>query len=152
MTSFHLKNKTIAAFLALIFGQLGLHRLYLFGLKDHWIWVHPVMASLGWWGVYRARHFGQDDQLAWVLIPLLGFTLAANAFIVLYYGLMSSEKWNAKHNPDHLESTAGNTHWLTIGAVVVALLFGAVTLMSSLAFCFQRYFEYQVEEARKISQ
>ena len=152
MTSPHLKNKTTAAFLALIFGQLGLHRLYLFGMKDLWTWVHPVMASLGWWGVYRAKHFGQDDQLAWVLIPLLGFTLAANAFIVLYYGLMPSEKWNAKHNPDFPDSTAGNTHWLTIGAIVFALLFGAVTLMSSLAFSFQRYFEYQVEEARKISQ
>jgi len=34
----------------------------------------------------------------------------------------------------------------------VALLIGAGVLMASLAFSFQRYFEYQVEEARKISQ
>jgi len=36
--------------------------------------------------------------------------------------------------------------------VVFALLFGTISLMSSIVFSFQRYFEYQVEEARKISQ
>jgi hypothetical protein len=43
---------------------------------------------------------------------------------------------------------AGNTNWLTIGAVVFALLFGTISLMSSIVFSFQRYFEYQVEEAQ----
>ena len=37
-------------------------------------------------------------------------------------------------------------------AIVIALLVGAGSLMASLAFSFQHYFEYQVEEARKISQ
>ena len=146
------KNKTVAAWLAFIFGQLGLHRLYLFGVKDRWAWMHPVLAALGWWGVYRVWHYGQDDQLAWVLIPLLGFTLAGTALTAIYYGLASPEKWNARHNPGAPDAAAGNTNWLTIGAVVFALLFGAITLMSSIAFSFQRYFEYQVEEARKISQ
>ena len=40
------KNKTIAAWLAFIFGQLGIHRLYLFGIKDLWAWVHPIAAAL----------------------------------------------------------------------------------------------------------
>ncbi len=152
------KNKTAAAWLAFITGQLGLHRFYLFGLKDIVGWLHPLIAALGWWGVERVRIYGQDDQLAWLLIPLLGFTLAGTALTAIYYGLMSPEKWNAIHNPDNSsrpgESTsrAGNTNWLTIGAVVFALLFGTISLMSSIVFSFQRYFEYQVEEARKISQ
>jgi hypothetical protein len=146
------KNKTTAAWLAFIFGQLGLHRLYLFGFRDLWAWLHPLVAALGWWGVERVRLYGQDDQLAWLLIPLLGFTLAGTALTAIYYGLMSSEKWNARHNPDSLDAVAGNTSWLTIGAVVFALLFGTISLMSSIVFSFQRYFEYQVEEARKISQ
>jgi hypothetical protein len=50
------------------------------------------------------------------------------------------------------EAKPGQTNWLTIGAIVVALLIGTTALMSSIAFSFQRYFEYQVEEARKISQ
>ncbi|MDP3706548.1 MAG: hypothetical protein Q8R56_00440 [Polaromonas sp.] len=146
------KNKTAATWLAFIGGQLGLHRLYLFGLGDIWAWMHPITAALGWWGVQRVRIYGQDDQLAWILIPLLGFTLAGTALTAIYYGLMPSEKWNAQHNPALPEAAAGNTSWLTIGAIVFALLFGTISLMSSIAFSFQRYFEYQVEEARKISQ
>ena len=152
MQLLRVKNKTTAALLALIGGQLGLHRLYLFGMKDLWTWVHPMAAALGWWGIERVRQYGQDDQLAWVLVPLLGFTLAATSLTAIYYGLSSPEKWNTQHNPSTLEAAAGNTNWLTIGVVVFSLLFGAVTLMSSIAFSFQRYFEYQVEEARKISQ
>jgi hypothetical protein len=138
------KNKTTAAWLAFIFGQLGLHRLYLFGFRDLWVWLHPLVAALGWWGVERVRLYGQDDQLAWLLIPLLGFTLAGTALTAIYYGLMSSEKWNARHNPASPEAIAGNTNWLTIGAVVFALLFGTIALMSSIVFSFQRYFEYQM--------
>lgn len=147
-----LKNKTRATWLAFIGGQLGLHRIYLYGWRDLLAWAHPIVAALGWWGVERVRIHGQDDHLAWVLIPLLGFTLAGTALTAIYYGLMSPEKWNALHNPDTPDTPAGNTHWLTIGAIVFALLFGTIALMSSIVFSFQRYFEYQVEEARKISQ
>jgi hypothetical protein len=146
------KNKTIAAWLAFIGGQLGLHRFYLFGFGDRWAWVHPMVAALGWWGVVRVRAYGQDDQLAWPLVPLLGFTLAATALTAIYYGLMSPEKWNTQYNSGHPATVAGNTNWLTIGAVVFALLFGTISLMSSIVFSFQRYFEYQVEEAKKLSQ
>ena len=146
------KNKTIATWLAFIGGQLGLHRLYLYGWRDAFAWAHPVIAALGWWGVQRVRLYGQDDQLAWLLIPLLGLTLAGTALTGIYYGLMSPEKWNVTHNPAAPDTTAGNTNWLTIGAIVFALLFGTIALMSSIVFSFQRYFEYQVEEARKISQ
>lgn len=147
-----LKNKTASAWLALIGGQLGLHRLYLFGWRDLWAWAHPILAALGWWGVARVRVHGQDDHLAWLLTPLLGFTLAATALTAIYYGLMPAEKWNARHNPPLTDAAAGHTNWLTIAAVVLALLLGSIALMASMAFSFQRYFEYQAEEARKISQ
>ena len=146
------KNKTAAAWLALTFGQLGTHRFYLFGMKDIWAWAHPLISALGWWGVYRVFQYGQDDHMAWLLVPLLGFTLAGTSLTGIYYGLMPPEKWNALHNDDIRDAAAGDTNWLTIGAVVFALLFGAITLMSSIAVSFQRYFEYQIEEARKISQ
>jgi len=146
------KNKTVAAWLAFIGGQLGLHRLYLYGWSDLWAWAHPIVAALGWWGVERVWMYGQDDHLAWVLIPLLGFTLAGTALTGIYYGLMTPEKWNLTHNQATPDATAGNTNWLTIGAIVFALLFGTISLMSSIAFSFQRYFEDEVEEARKLSQ
>jgi hypothetical protein len=147
------KNKTLATWLAFAGGQLGLHRFYLYGWADLLAWLHPLAAAVGWWGVQRVRQYGQDDQLAWVLVPLLGFTLAATALTAIYYGLMAPEKWNARHNPAAApDSTPGKTNWLTMAAIVCALLFGTIALMSSIVFSFQRYFEYQVEEARKISQ
>ncbi len=147
-----LKNKTLATWLAFICGQLGLHRFYLFGFKDALAWLHPLLAAVGWYGVYRVRTLGQDDQMAWLLVPVLGFLLAATAITAIYYGLSSLEKWNATYNPQQPEALAGQTNWLVIGAVVFSVLMGATALMSSIAFSFQRYFEYQIEEARKISQ
>ena len=140
----NLKNKTLAAWLAFITGQLGLHRFYLFGASDAWAWLHPVVSGIGWWGVRRVQLYGLDDHLSWVLIPLLGFTLAATALTAIYYGLMSAEKWNNRFNPSAPDAPEGQTHWLTIGAVVFSLLFGAVALMSSIVFSFQRYFEFQM--------
>lgn len=147
------KNKTLTAWLTLVGGQLGAHRFYLYGWRDALAWLHPAAAALGWWGISRVLLYGQDDQLAWVLIPLLGFTVAATALTAIYYGLMAPEKWNAQHNPATAQdASVGKTNWLTMAAVVLALLFGTIALMSSIVFSFQRYFEYQVQEARKISQ
>jgi hypothetical protein len=146
------KNKTVATWLAFLLGQTGIHRIYLYGINDLWAWVHPLVAAIGWYGVYRVREFGQDDQVAWLLVPVLGFLLAATALSAIYYGLSSMEKWNAAHNPQQLDAPAGQTNWLVIIAVSLSLLMGATVLMSSIAFSFQRYFEYQVQEAQKISQ
>lgn len=148
-----MKNKTVAAWLAFLGGPLGLHRFYLNGTGDVLGWVLPIPTALGLYGVQRMQTYGVDDMLAWALIPLLGFTIAGCALMAIVYGLTSIEKWNARFNrtaaPDSL---AGQTTWLTIGAVVLALLVGTTVLMASIAFSIQHYFEYQIEEARKISQ
>ncbi|MCU0761820.1 MAG: NINE protein [Hydrogenophaga sp.] len=147
------KNKTIAAWLALLGGSLGLHRFYLKGLGDWVGWLHPVPAALGWWGVDRVLTYGQDDKLSWVLIPLLGATVAASCLMAIVYALTDREKWNRQFNAGlPQDSASGATHWLTIGALVFSLLLGTIAFMGSLAFGVQRYFEYQIEEARKISQ
>lgn len=147
------KNKTLAVWLALVGGVFGLHRFYLRGLGDWVGWLHPIPAALGWWGVERVLAYGQDDKLSWLLIPLLGMTIAASCLMAIVYALSDRDKWNRQFNPGlPPDAIAGGTNWLTIGALVMALLLGTVALMGSLAFGFQRYFEYQVEEARKISQ
>ena len=147
-----MKNKTFAIWLALLSGPLGVHRFYLRGLGDWVAWLHPIPTALGIYGLQRVQTYGLDDTLSWVLIPLLGFNIAQCALWAIVHGLMTPERWNAKFNPAHApDSTAGRTQWLTIGAIVLSLLFGATTLMASLVFSFQRYFEYQVEEGRKIS-
>lgn len=148
-----MKNKTLAAWLTFVGGPLGLHRFYLFGLANRLAWLLPIPTVLGLYGIHRARTFGLEDQWSWVLIPLLGLTIAACAINALVYGLMDAEKWNKRFNPTSTaDEPAGQTNWLTIGALVVSLLIGTTVLMASLAFSFQRYFEYQIEEAKAISQ
>ncbi|MGJ7581060.1 NINE protein [Variovorax sp. RHLX14] len=148
-----MKNKTVAAWLAFVAGPFGLHRFYLHGLGDMLGWLLPIPTALGIYGIERARMFGLDDGLSWLLIPLVGFTFAGCALTAIVYGLMTPEKWNASFNAGAPPDAApGQTGWITIGAVVLALFFGTTVLMSSIVFSFQRYFEHQVEEGRKISQ
>jgi hypothetical protein len=148
-----IKNKTVATWLAFVGGPLGLHRFYLYGLGDILGWLLPIPTALGMYGIQRVDQFGQDDLWSWLLIPLLGFTIAGCALTAIVYGLSTPEKWNAKFNPTlDPEAAPGRTNWLTIGAIVFALMVGATSLMSSIVFSFQRYFEYQIEESRKISQ
>jgi hypothetical protein len=151
-----MKNKTIAAWLAFLGGPLGLHRFYLHGLGDLLGWLLPIPTALGLYGIERVRMYGLDDAWSWVLIPLLGFTVAGCALTAIVYGLMTAEKWNARFNRANLDyapdAAPGRTNWFTIGAVVLSLLIGTTVLMASIVFSFQRYFEYQIEEGRKISQ
>lgn len=147
-----MKNKTFATWLTLIGGPLGLHRFYLFGVKDLIGWVLPWITLTGAYGVERVQEFGLDDFLSWWLLPLFGFTAAACALNAIVFGLMSCEAWNLRFNPESSpEHSAGQTNWLTIGAIVLSLLIGSTVLLSSFAYSFQRYFEYQIEEAHKIA-
>ena len=148
-----MKNKTVAAWLTFLGGPLGLHRFYLCGMGDMLGWLLPLPTALGLYGIERVQQNGLDDQWSWILIPLLGFTMAGCALNAIVYGLMTPEKWNARFNPSiPTDAAPGRTNWATIGAIVLALLLGTTVLMSSIVFSFQRYFEYQIEQARKISQ
>ena len=143
------KSKTLAAWLALIGGGLGLHRFYLHGARDTGAWLWPVPTLFGLYGVLRVMTLGQDDQLSGLLVPLLGFSLAGAMLAGIVYGLPPDEQWNARFN------TTGRVHeagWAVVFAIVLCLGLGATVLMAAIAYSGQRYFEYQVEEGRKISQ
>ncbi|MGP1628929.1 MAG: hypothetical protein ACTS5V_03240 [Giesbergeria sp.] len=147
-----MKNKTLAAWLAFLGGPIGLHRFYLRGFSDPLGWLLVLPTALGIYGIRRVQQFGQDDSLSWLLIPLLGFTIAGCALAAIVYGLATPEKWNARHNPGAApDAVAGRTNWFTVFAVATSLLIGTTVLMASLAYSFQHYFEYQIEEAHKIS-
>ncbi|HET8747251.1 MAG TPA: hypothetical protein VFM98_16755, partial [Ramlibacter sp.] len=141
-----MKSKTLATWLAFLGGPLGLHRFYLRGFGDLTGWLLPIPTALGLYGIERVQQYGQDDTLSWLLIPLLGFTIAGCCLNAIVYGLMEREKWNARFNPAAAPGAEpGGTHWGTIFAIALSLAIGAGVLMASLAFSFQRYFEYQVE-------
>lgn len=139
-----MKNKTVAVWITFFLGPLGLHRLYLKGRMDAIGWLLPLPSLLGTYGVLRAREMGVDDTLSWLLIPLLGFTLAGCALNAIVYGLMDAEKWNRLFNPAAAsDARAGQTNWGTIIGLATALLLGTTALMATIAFSFQHYFEYQ---------
>jgi hypothetical protein len=139
-----MKNKTVAAWLALFGGPLGLHRFYLLGMRDLLGWALNIPTLLGIYGLWRAQLRGLDDQWSWLLIPPLGFTFAGCALTTIVYGLMSPQKWNARFNATSVPfDHSGSTHWLTICAVIMALLLGTISLTASLVLSFQRAFEYQ---------
>jgi hypothetical protein len=144
------KSKTLATWIAIVGGTLGLHRFYLHGLRDLPGWLHPLPTLIGLYGVMRARALGQDDHLAWVLIPFVGVTIAAAMLCAIVYGLTSDDKWNARFNAGRSASRSG---WAAVLGAMLALLVGAGVLMATIAFVAQRYFEYQVEtEAASVSQ
>ena len=136
------RSKTLAAWLALLVGTLGVHRLYLHGLKDRWAWLFPLPTLAGLAGVVRMNTLGQDDHWAWALIPLLGLMISLAMLTAIVYALTPDEKWDARHNPGR-STTA--TAWGPVLAAVLALLVGGATLMGTVAFGGQKFFEWQLE-------
>jgi hypothetical protein len=143
------RSKTLATWIALVGGSLGLHRLYLYGPRDVWAWLHLLPTALGFYGLMRVDQLGQDDRLAWLLVPIFGVMLAGTMLMAIIYGLMPDEKWNARFNPRGPEHHTG---WSTIIGVMLALAIGGGVLMATIAYSGEHYFSYQIEEAKKISQ
>ena len=137
------RSKTIATWLALLGGPLGLHRFYLHGLGDRWGWLLWPPTLVGAYGVQRMRLLGQDDQIAWLLIPLLGLVIAATMLTAIIYGLTPDSKWVARFDP---RGNAISSPWLNVIGAVLALALGATALIASTAFMAQRFFEYQTLE------
>ena len=103
----HYKSKTLATWIALLGGGLGLHRFYLYGARDALGWLHPLPTLAGLVGVQRMLQRGQDDVLAWLLIPLLGLMLAQAMLFAILYGLTPDERWDAQRNPGQSVHSTG---------------------------------------------
>ena len=141
------KSKTLSTWLALLGGTLGAHRCYLHGRSDLLAWLHPLPSLLGLAGVLRMRNLGQDDHAAWLLIPLLGLMLAQAMLTAIVYGLTPDDKWAQRHGHGHPVAPSG---WGAVIGVVIALLLGGATLMGTLAFGGQKYFEYEQERQQAL--
>lgn len=141
-----MKSKTLATWIALLGGALGLHRFYLYGLRDAWGWLHAPLTGLGLLGIQRVQQFGQDDRAAWFLMPWLGLSLSAAMLAAIVYGLTPDDKWDARHNAGGPGTPPSG--WAVVIGVVLSLLVGATVLISTIAFSVQRLTELQIEAAR----
>ena len=136
------RSKTVATWLALLVGALGIHRFYLHGGRDRLGWLHPLPTLTGLVGVLRMRNLGQDDHLAWLLIPLIGLMLSQAMLCAIVYGLTPDEKWDARHNPGQPTHA---TRWAPVLGAIAALAVGGAVLMGTIAFTGQKIFEWQAE-------
>lgn len=135
------KSKTLATWLALLLGTLGVHRFYLHGWHDRWAWLHPLPTLLGLAGVVRMQNLGQDDRSAWLLIPVFGLMVSLAMLTGIVHALTPDETWDARHNPG--QSGTGTAWGPVLGAIFGMLLGGAV-LMGTIAFSGQKFFEWQL--------
>lgn len=138
------RSKSLAAWLALLGGALGLHRLYLHGPRDALGWAHLLPTAVGWVGLQRLQQLGQDDRLAWVLLPVLGVMLSVGAFCAILYGVTPDEKWDARRNPGQ---PGRNTTWAPVLAAVAGLLLGGGILMATITYSVQMFFQWQLQPA-----
>lgn len=135
------RSKTLATWLALLLGTLGLHRFYLHGWRDLWAWLHPLPTLLGVAGLVRMQNLGQDDQVSWLLLPALGVSISAAMMTAIFYALTPDEKWDARHNPGQAGSATG---WGPVSGAVVGLLLGGGVMMATITFSIQMFFEWQL--------
>lgn len=136
------RSKTLATWLAVLGGSLGAHRFYLHGWRDLLAWAHPLPTLAGWVGVLRLRNLGQDDVAAWLLIPLLGLMISQGMLAAIVCGLTPDERWAQRWQQAQTRSG-----WAVVIGVITALLLGGATLMGTLAYGGQMFFEYQALQA-----
>ena len=148
-------SKTLATWIAIIGGSLGLHHFYLHGLRSRVGWLYPIPTLIGFAGVRRMADHGVDDRLSWALIPWLGLTISVGMLCAIVIGLTTDAKWARRHAGDPsrpmVEATREededtpppgivHTRWGPVLGVILALMVGGGVLMGTIAFSVERLF------------
>ncbi|WP_246542257.1 NINE protein [Collimonas antrihumi] len=133
MTQAH-KNKTLATFLATVFGSIGLHRFYLKGFQDIWGWLHLATLPIS---MIAYLLFRQNQQVAFLFGPLVVSGLIA-VIESLVIGLTPDEKWDAQYNAN--SGRQSDSGWFVVLLVVLTLGVGAIALIGSIARTFDLLF------------
>jgi hypothetical protein len=123
------KNKTLATFLALVLGALGVHRFYLKGGVDRLGLLHLCSVPVAGM-VYGLGH---APNPFWVLLPLLVSGIAG-CIEALVFGTTPDEKWDAAYNAGSGRRSQSN--WLVVVLLVATMLVGATAAIASIARLF----------------
>jgi hypothetical protein len=156
-------SKTLATWIAVIGGSLGLHHVYLGG-RGRWLAaLYPLPTLAGLAGVLRMRALGVDDRLGWLLVPWLGVTISAGMLCAIVIGLTSDARWARRHgggsaladppradsDPNEVEDEDDeappglvHTGWGPVLGVIIALMVGGGVLVGTIAFSVQKLFEW----------
>jgi TM2 domain-containing membrane protein YozV len=123
------KNKAFATFLAATLGFAGIHRLYMTGPRDRWLWLHAASLPAG------ALLLTVAPSLNWfyMLLPVLLSSMIGviEAFTI---GLQSDEKWDARYNGGS-GKTSSSGGWLAL-TLVATLGAGAILVIGTISRLF----------------
>ena len=92
----YFRSKTLTAGLAFLFGYIGLHRFYLYGMRDKYGWAHIVGIVLGAFGYLLLAQTERASILGWVLSFPGAASLLAAFLSAIVYGLRPDAKWDAQ--------------------------------------------------------
>jgi hypothetical protein len=123
------KIKTLATFLAMVLGGIGIHRFYLKGSVDRLGLLHVCSVPVA--GLVYG--LGHAPNPFWVLLPVL-VSYIAGFIEALVIGLTPDEKWDAAYNA----GTGQRSHstWLVVLLLVATLMIGATALIATIARLF----------------
>ena len=151
-------SKSLATWIAVIGGSVGLHHFYLHGLRTRWGWLYPIPTLVGLFGAVRMRNLGVDDRLSWALVPWLGLTISVGMLCAIVIGLTTDAKWarlyagdpsrpvaQATRDEDDESPPPGMVHtgWSPVLGVILALMIGGGVLMGTIAFSVEKSFDAQ---------
>lgn len=144
------RSKTLTATLAFLFGSLGIHRFYLYGMRDLFGWAHVVGTLMGVPGALLLIATARTSALGWGLAVPGALSLLISLLTAIVYGLRPDQKWDTQFNAGaNKQSRSG---WAVVFIVIFSLFIGALLLMAGLAVTFQTYFESQGDVARSLGQ
>ena len=123
------KNKTLATFLASVFGSLGVHRFYLYGSRDFWAWAHFLTVPIS----ILMVAFGTGYPIIF-LASLFIFSVLASFIEALVTGLTPDDKWDALHNDNSGQQS--DSGWPLALLLVLTVGVGAVALIAMMARTF----------------
>jgi hypothetical protein len=151
-------SKTLATWIAVIGGSVGLHHFYLHGWRSRLGWLYPIPTLVGLVGAVRMRDLGVDDRLSWALVPWLGLTISIGMMCAIVIGLTTDAKWarlyagdptqpvvRATRDEDDESPPPGivRTGWAPVLGVILALMIGGGVLMGTIAFTVEKAFDVQ---------
>ncbi len=121
-------DKTLATFLASVFGGIGAHRFYIHGKRDFWGWVYAAGFLL--YGCLVLTQYPEKslENIAYAFFPLSVYVAFIEALVI---GLCADEKWDAKHNRH--SGRVNQSRWPLVLILVLTLLIGYTALVTSIA-------------------
>jgi ABC-type Fe3+-siderophore transport system permease subunit len=144
-------HKTIATYLTLFFGMLGMHHFYInrnLKIAVLYAFLH-LSASLVF--CYSLLYFISGNTQAKSIWAWIGISIGVINWCVvwlssIYYGLMPAQKWvkfvgASINNVNDANDNYAKTNGLTVICVVCALMSGMGILMAFLSFAIQSYYE-----------